>query len=179
MKLIKADSHPAFTELYSRYKTPLYSYFSGLLSSSLAEELFQETFIKILNNRMNFRFESKVKTWIWTIARNTMRDYWRSLDHKMKNSFDSLISEEGEEIFEAQLDSSEQIILNKVTKQQLEDCINEFPADQKEIIFLHIQSELTNQEISEIVHLKVGAIKSMLFRSKEKLIDCFKRGGHL
>ena len=179
MKLVQADNHSAFTELYSRYKTPLFSYFSGLLNSTLAEELFQETFIKILNNRMNFRFESKLKTWIWTIARNTIRDYWRSLDHKMKNSFDSLVSEEGEEVFEAQLDSTEQIILNKVTKNQLEDCINEFSADQKEIILLHIQSELTNQEIANLSHLKIGAIKSILFRSKEKLIDCFRRGGHL
>ena len=179
MRLIQADNHSAFTELYSRYKAPLFSYYSGLLNSTLAEELFQETFIKILNNRLSFRFESKVKTWIWTIARNTIRDYWRSLDHKMKNSFDSLISDKGEEILEAQIDSSESMLLNKVTKQQLEDCINEFPTDQKEIIFLHIQSELSNQEIAELSDLKIGAIKSILFRSKDKLIDCFRRGGHL
>lgn len=179
MKLIQSDDHLAFTELYSRYKSPLYTYYNGLVGSVIAEELFQETFIKILNKRMSFRFESKVKTWIWTIARNTLRDHWRSLDHKLKDSFDSLISDEGEEVFENQLDSIETIILAKVTKNQLEECIKELPHDQKEIVFLHIQSELTNQEIAELSNLKIGAVKSILFRSKSKLIDCFKRGGHL
>lgn len=179
MKLIQADKEPAFGELYSRYRSPLYSYFRGLLGSTLAEELMQETFIKVLNNRLSFRFESKVKSWIWIIAKNTLRDYWRSVDHKMKNAFDSLETSEGDEIFEAPLDSAEEVILKKVNLQQLEDCINGLPTDQKEIVFLHIQSELSNQEIAEMNNISLGAVKSILFRSKNKLIDCFKRGGHL
>lgn len=179
MKLIQIDKQPAFTELYSRYRAPLYTYFCGLLGSTLAEELMQDTFIKVLNKRMSFRFESKVKTWIWVIAKNTLRDHWRSVDHKMKNSFDSLVTDEGDEIFEAPLDSAETMILKKVNQQQLKDCINELPTDQKEVVFLHVQSELTNQEIAELSNISVGAVKSILFRSKEKLIECFKRGGHL
>lgn len=179
MTLIQSDKEVAFVELYSRYKSPLYNYFRGLLGSTLAEELMQETFIKVLNKRMTFRFESKVKTWVWIIAKNTLRDYWRSVDHKMKNSFDSLVTEEGDEAFEAPLDSVEEMILKKVNLQQLEDCINELPTDQKEVVFLHLQSELSNQEIAEINNISLGAVKSILFRSKNKLIDCFKRGGHL
>ncbi|MDD4975241.1 MAG: sigma-70 family RNA polymerase sigma factor [Bacteriovorax sp.] len=179
MKLIQLDKKHAFSELYSRYRVPLYTYFHGLIGSTLAEELMQDTFIKVLNKRMSFRFESKVKTWIWAIAKNTLRDHWRSVDHKMKNSFDSLVTTEGNEIFEAPLDSAETLILKKVTQRQLEDCINELPVDQKEIVFCHVQSELTNQEIADLSNISVGAVKSILFRSKEKLIDCFKRGGHL
>jgi len=80
MRLIQANNHEAFNELYSRYKVPLYSYFYGLLNKTIAEELLQETFLKIVNKRDSFRFDSKVKTWIWTIAKNTLRDQWRSVD---------------------------------------------------------------------------------------------------
>ena len=179
MKLIQLDKQEAFSELYSRYKSPIYNYFCGLTGPVLADEFMQDTFIKVLTKRMTFRFESKVKTWIWTIAKNTLRDHWRSLDHKMKNSFDPLVTISGDEIYEAPLESAEIIILKKVNKQQLEDCINELPIDQKEVVYLHTHSELSNQEIADLSQISVGAVKSILFRSKEKLIDCFKRGGHL
>jgi len=180
MTLIQANDNLAFNELYSRYKVGINSYFNGLLAPAIAEELMQETFIKVLNKSHTFRFESKVKTWIWTIAKNTIRDHWRSVDHKVKNSFDSLTNNEsGEEIIEAPLTSNEEMILDKVIKKQLKTCIDELPDDQKEIVLLHIQSELSHQEISELTQLQVGAIKSHLFRAKDKLINCFKRGGHL
>ena len=118
MTLIQTNDSLAFNELYSRYKVGLNSYFSGLLDPTIAEELMQETFIKILNKSHMFRFESKVKTWIWTIAKNTIRDHWRSVDHKIINSFDSLTDQEtGEELFEAPLTSNEELILSQINKQ--------------------------------------------------------------
>lgn len=180
MRLIQINDFEAFSEFYGRFKTPLYSYFCGLTNINTAEDLLQETFIKVLNGRNNFRFESLPKTWVWTIAKNTLRDHWRSLDHRMETQFDSLNDEEsGEEIMSSPLDSQENALLKKVTQERLIICVNEFPPKEKEIILFHIQAELTNQEISNLTTLKVGAIKSILFRSKEKLIECFKRGGHL
>ncbi|MDO9181896.1 MAG: RNA polymerase sigma factor [Bacteriovorax sp.] len=179
MTLIQQADPLAFDELYLRYKKPVYSYFLGLLNNSVAEEILQETFLKILIKKNTFRFESKVKTWIWVIARNTLLDYWRSLDHKMENSFDTIYTSTGEENFESQLDDLETSLLKKIDSNQLKICIEELPKDQQEIVFLHIQSELSNQEISDILIIGIGAIKSVLFRTKEKLITCFKRGGHL
>ena len=179
MKLIQSDKEAAFTELYSRYKVPIYNYFCILTGPVLADEFMQDTFTKVLTKRMTFRFESKLKTWIWTIAKNTLRDHWRTTDHKMKNSFESLVTSEGKDIFEAPLESVEVMMIKNITQRQLKDCINELPNEQKEIVLLHLESELSNQEIAELSKISIGAIKSILFRSKEKLIDCFKRGGHL
>ncbi len=178
MALLQANDYQAFNEIYSRYRVVLYSYFSRLVDSSLAEELLQESFIKIVNKKNSFKFESKVKTWIWTIAKNTLRDHWRSVDHRMKNSFDSINDEFNDEL-ESPLDNQEEALLKKVTQHQLQECINELPVDQKEIVLLHVQSELSNQEIADLTGNSVGAIKSVLFRTKDKLIECFKRGGHL
>lgn len=179
MRLIQANNHDAFNELYSRYKVSLYSYFYGLLNKTIAEELLQETFLKIVNKRDSFRFESKVKTWVWTIAKNTLRDQWRSVDHKMRNSFEQLSTEEGEENYPNQSETQEEALLKKVTLAQLKTCVDELPDQQKEIVYLHIQSELSNQEIADLTDIGVAAVKSILFRSKEKLTECFKRGGHL
>lgn len=179
MKLLQQNNDTAFNELYLRYKVPLYSYFYGLLDKSMAEDLLQETFLKVVNKRDTFRFESLFKTWIWTIAKNTLRDHWRGVEHKMKNSFEELTNEDGEEHYSIQTDPHEEALLKKVTQIQLKACIDELPDQQKEIVYLHIQSELSNIEIAELTNTSVGAIKSILFRSKEKLTECFKRGGHL
>lgn len=180
MKLVQANDNKAFEVLYSRYRVPIHSYLSGLVDSALAEELMQETFIKVIQKNSSFKFESKVKTWVWTIAKNTLHDHWRSVDHRMSQSFEPLHSEDnGEELFETPLDGQEEAFLKKVTQKQLEECLKELPEEQREVVLLHTQSELSHQEISRVTGASVPAIKSILFRCKEKLTACFRRGGHL
>jgi RNA polymerase sigma factor (sigma-70 family) len=184
MRLLQNDDSQAFNEIYNRYRVPLYSYLNGLVNSTIAEELMQETFIKILKKKNTFQFDSRLKTWIWAIAKNTLRDFWRSLDYKFYAMSEALLRENNNEESDEERFSSpnplpEEQFLNKVTKEQLIACIEEFPVEQKELLLLHIQSELSNQEIADMSNLSVGAVKSVLFRSKEKLINCFKKGGHL
>lgn len=179
MKLVQTNDNNAFEVLYSRYRVPVNTYLSAMVAQSVAEELMQETFIKVITKNSTFKFESKVKTWIWTIAKNTLHDHWRSVDHRVSTSFESLHTESGEEMYESPLDSFEEAYLKKINQRQLEACIKELPEDQREIVFLHVQSELSNQEISDMTGAGVGAVKSVLFRCKEKLTACFKRGGHL
>lgn len=177
MKEFQADQIYAFNEIYSRYKSPLYSYFSRLTSETIAEELLQELFIKIVQKKNSFQFNSSLKTWIWTIANNTMIDFWKSKNHHQQK----LTQELNEEISENNffLDSTEELLLQKVTSAQLKACISELPKEHSQIVFLHTYSELSHEEISQITAISVGAIKSVLFRAKEKLIQCFKNGGHL
>jgi RNA polymerase sigma factor (sigma-70 family) len=63
------------------------------LSDEVAADLLQETFIKIYRSADQFQGQSKVSTWIWTIARNCMLDYLRS--HKSHESLDELHEEGG------------------------------------------------------------------------------------
>lgn len=179
MQLVMDNNLQAFNEIYNRYRVSLYSYLNKNLNSDRVEDLHQEIFYKVIKNKNTFKFESKFKTWIWTIARNTLIDYYRTSENKMKNSFAELTNEDGEESYASALESTEELILNKTTQKQLELCLEELSPEHKEIMLLSIQSELSYEEISKVTGLSIGAIKSIFFRSKEKLIECFKRGGHL
>jgi RNA polymerase sigma-70 factor (ECF subfamily) len=179
MKQLLTNDILAFEELYNRYKGPLYSYLSYTTKNEKAEDLLQEVFIKVVKNQASFKFESKFKTWIWAITRNTLIDYYRSSENKYESHEATLTNEEGEEVFLAELNSNEERILEKTTKEQLLICIEELGPDQKEAVLLQTQSELSNQEIADLMGIKIGAVKSLLFRAKDKLIECFKRGGHL
>ena len=177
MREFQADQMQAFQELYQRYKSPLYTYFLRLSTADTAEELLQEVFIKIVQNKNSFQFKSTFKTWIWSIANHTMIDHWRSKNHQNNLVTTNLSEEISSDLFE--LSSQEEQFLKKVTKRQLEECINELPLEQRQIVLLHTYSELSHDEISNITSVSVGAIKSTLFRAKDKLTECFRRGGHL
>jgi RNA polymerase sigma-70 factor (ECF subfamily) len=179
MKQLIENDNEAFNELYKRYNASIYSYLYYSVDQNTADELLQEIFLKVIKSKSGFKFESKFKTWLWTITKNTVIDHYRSAEHNHRNSFDELTNEEGEESFAIELDSMEEMILQKTQKKYLEICFNELSKEQKEATLLSIHSELSNAEIAAIMNLSVGAVKSLLFRSKEKLIECCKKGGHV
>lgn len=174
MKLFQSGNHLAFEEIYSRYKSPLYSYFLRMTTAQTAEELLQECFFNFIKKKESFRFESSFKTWIWTMANHHLIDFWRSKNHHMNLKTTSL---EEEHLDDLQVASVEEKVLSMIDKIQLESCIKKLPEDQREVVLLHTYSELSHQEISKITALSVGAIKSILFRSKVKLIGCCQQGG--
>jgi RNA polymerase sigma-70 factor (ECF subfamily) len=91
------------------------------------------------------------------------------------------ITQDDEPIFDLPSDdlSAEEQLIEKTDLKQIEHCLNELTKEQKEIVLLHTHSELSYKEISAQTQLSIGAVKSVLFRSKVKLAECFKRGGHL
>lgn len=179
MQLILSNEKDAFNELYRRYKTSIYSYLYQAVGSEDADEVFQEIFLKLVRFKESFKFESKVKTWIWSITRNAVIDFYRSKDHQYKNAFEEIVNEEGEELLSDDQLSIEDAILNKTNNHQLKICINELNGEQKEAIIMSTFSELSNKEIALILKITESKVKSLIFRAKDKLINCFKKGGHL
>lgn len=185
MKLIQVENNAyAFEILYERHKTSIFRYLTNQMGKAQAEELLQEIFIKLITYKDSFKFESKVKTWLWKITRNALIDYYRSAEHKttlLTNSMNLEIDEEDVSTidFESEDLGPEELMIEKTTLLQVETCLNELSAEHKEIVLLHTFSELSYREISEQMNLSLSAVKSLLFRAKIKLVDCFKNGGHL
>lgn len=180
MKRVQKGDYAAFEELYMKYKKPIYSYFlSKTKSQEEAEELLQEVFIKILDKKDSFRFESKFSTWLWTLSRNLFIDKYRS-DYQHEHKVDSYDKNEelSLENIDSGLDTAEELLIKKYEEKGIRQCIEELSANQKESLLLRIYSDLSYEEISKILELSISAIKSLLVRSKEKLINCLKNGGH-
>jgi len=180
--MVNENEAKAFEELYSRFKKPMYNYIVSISNRSLAPDLLQDVFMKVLQNAKNFRGQSKVKTWMWSIARNHCIDFFKSNELKMiRNSFST--NEEGDDLLEATEDEKEDTALDKMlgqwTKEQFLLCLEELTLGQKECFILKMQSDLSYEEIAEMRNVKLSAIKSQLFRAKEKLMDCMVRGGHI
>ena len=170
-----AGGNPAaFRKLFQRYQVPIYSYlFSITRDGQMAEDLTQETFLRVFRNRANYTREARFTTWLWTIARNA------AIDHIRKKKETPL----GEEIEEATMGDSrglepndaETLLVQKADQQAIADCLGRLPDSQRDALAMRIFSELDYAEIAKTMESTVPAIKSVLHRGKQSLVDCLKR----
>jgi len=68
----------AFQVLYERHRGGLYRYFLRQSPRDVAEELFQDVWARVIKARRNYRPDARFRTWLYTLARNRLIDYWRS-----------------------------------------------------------------------------------------------------
>jgi len=67
----------AFQGLYERHRGGLYRYFLRQSNQSVAEELFQDVWMRVVQSRKRYRPKAAFSTWLYTLARNRMFDHWR------------------------------------------------------------------------------------------------------
>ena len=84
----------AFETLYMRYKDVLYRYFlKNCSDKQQSEELYQEVWIKLINSIKNYEPKAKFKTYLFTIAHNTLVDFYRKTKTNQMLEFDETASD--------------------------------------------------------------------------------------
>lgn len=151
----------SFEELVTRYTKPLYNFTFRLTGSvQTAEDLVQETFIKVWKSLGKYDPKQSFRGWIFTIARNTTTDYMR----KKKTIPFSVLSKDDDYLFEDTL--SDDAELPDETLAQLEDTASlekilaTLPIDYQIVLLLHYQEGLTFEEIGDVVDKPPNTVKS-------------------
>lgn len=159
----------AFETLYLRYKDSLYRYFiKSINDAHQSEELYQEVWIKLINSAKNYQPSAKFKTYLYTVAHNTLIDFYR------KKKPIQVIIEDVEMNPEIELDASpialpdDEFTFKQKSKQFMQ-ALDELPIDQKEAIQLFLEQELSMEEIAEITQVKMETAKSRIRYAKSKL----------
>jgi len=163
----------AFEVLLLRHKDRVFRYIcSKLKDSQLSNDIFQDTFVKVVNTIKlgNYNEEGKFLPWCMRIAHNLVIDHFRR-QNKMRmisesNSFDPSYS-----IFH-KIDSGEKSYIDKITQEELEtqmvDLLNYLPEVQREIVHLRIFQDMSFKEIAEN---KSISINTALGRMRYALIN--------
>ena len=166
----------AFELLYSKHKGPLYRYFVRQLSNhSLAEDLYQDTWGKVINAAGNYQVTAKFTTWLYRIAHNLLIDHVRAV--KPLDKVEDM-GDEGMDNFDANITNEhahgrpdEQ--LEDVQKAKLlKSCIANLPAVQKEAFLLNIELGLTAAAISDIADVTLEATKSRIRYAYQSIKQC-------
>jgi RNA polymerase sigma-70 factor (ECF subfamily) len=138
-----------------------------LKDKHLAEDAFQEVFVKVYNNLSKFHGNSTIKTWILTITMNTCKDILRSswLKRVILHENMKLINYNTD----TNLDSPEENVIKKLQYKELLEEVMRLPKKYKEVVLLFYYEEISTAEISKILNLPEGTVRSRLFRAREVL----------
>jgi RNA polymerase sigma-70 factor, ECF subfamily len=160
----------AFEEIVRRYRDPLFNFVVRLLGDAFfSEDIVQETFLRVYRNRHRYHQVAKFSTWIYTIASNLAKTELRR--RKVRNFFS--ISSKGEDEKDYDLvDTSSDIerdvdgiLKNEIILKE----INALPYHFKEAVLLRDIQDLSYEEISQILNVPLGTVKSRVNRGRSRL----------
>jgi RNA polymerase sigma-70 factor, ECF subfamily len=160
----------AFEEIVRRYRDPLFNFVVRLLGDAFfSEDIVQETFLRVYRNRHRYHQVAKFSTWIYTIASNLAKTELRR--RKVRNFFS--ISSKGEDEKDYDLiDSSSDIErdVDGVLKSEIIlKEIDALPFHFKEAVLLRDIQDLSYEEISQILNVPLGTVKSRVNRGRSRL----------
>lgn len=161
-----AGEAEAFEPLYARHRGPLFRFILRQVRvQATAEELFQDVWQKVITARDRYRPEAKFSTWLYQIATNRLTDHWRAATHRPMASEDDLLRLERE----ADPETPEQKLSVFEERRRLQRALEELPPDQREVVVLRLEQELSLEAIGEITGVGRETVKSRLRYAMDKL----------
>ncbi|MGY1408746.1 RNA polymerase sigma factor [Luteimonas sp. A482] len=156
----------AFEALYGRHRLRLYRFLlRQLRDPALADELFQDVWQKLIAARATWTPEAAFATWLYRIAHNRLTDHWRALRHRPPAPADA--DERTARVPDP--DTPERQLSEFEQRRRLQLALDELPPEQREVIVLRLEQELSLEEIGEITGVGRETVKSRLRYAMDKL----------
>jgi len=168
----------AYNQLVFRFKDRLLNFIYRFVNDlDLAEDLVQDTLLKLYTHKDSYQEIAKFSTWLYTIAANLARTELRKKKRRKTFSVTELSREDREFIIaSSDVDPSEDLSSQNFEK-SVQRALAELPDDFKTIIILRDIQELSYDEISKIVDVPLGTVKSRINRGRVKLQQLLKKKG--
>ena len=160
--------HTLYNQYYDQYKQKVYNFFFYRLErdSALVDDLTSDTFMKAYEKFDSYDDTYTFSTWIYTIARNTLTDYFRrnkqvqSLETMQEEGHD--IADEGSVDFESQLSA-------EMSVDQVKEILDDLPAQQRECIILKYLEQMETKDIAEVVGQSEANVRQLVSRGMKRL----------
>lgn len=172
MLAYQAGDLSAFEQLYKKHKGPLYRYFvRQLRDNTLAEDLYQEVWGKVIKAVATYQVSAKFTTWLYKIAHNLIIDHIRAV--KPLDDTQALGEDQTMDSFNAASDvEPDQQLQQQQQAKMLQGCIDLLPAVQKEAFLLNVELGLTAAAISDIAKVTLEATKSRIRYAYQSIKLC-------
>ena len=161
-----AGDGAAFEQLYGRHRTRLYRYLlRQLRDAALADEFFQDVWQKVIAARAGWTPDAPFGTWLYRIAHNRLGDHWRAAKYRPPAPEDA--DERAARIPDP--DTPERQLSEFEQRRRLQLALDGLPPEQREVVVLRLEQELTLEEIGEITGVGRETVKSRLRYAMDKL----------
>jgi RNA polymerase sigma-70 factor, ECF subfamily len=169
-----------FIKIYNEYYQKIIRYLTGFVGSNEAEDVAQGVFDKIYRNISNFRNESKLSTWIYRIATNSVIDRLRSAEHKrstLNTEFVEIHNHESENALNSrQHPDTDKMVIRKEMSLCVREFIGHLPSNYRVVLLLSEMEGMTNQEIANILEISLENVKIRLHRARRSLKESLDEG---
>jgi RNA polymerase sigma-70 factor (ECF subfamily) len=147
--------------------------FMLLRNESDAEDVSQETFVKVYRNLHNFRGEAKFSTWVLSIARNEGLAWLRKRASRPEEPLEPVLEDSGGDFTPALLTDWREVPLEALERKELGQCLSRailnLPSIYREIVQLRDIEELDVQETAAMLGITAGTVKVRLHRARTML----------
>jgi len=181
VSLCRQGDVDAFEALVRRHEKRMFNIAYRVVGNyDEASETVQDAFISAYKNIKGFKGEAKFSTWLYAICINLSRNRLKRLKSRQyregRSLNDPITTPDGELLGDPP--SSEPSVLDRLEardiKQHVQGCINTLDAEFKEVIVLRDLQGFSYEEISAMLKVPEGTVKSRLFRGREALRACLK-----
>ncbi|HVM98179.1 MAG TPA: sigma-70 family RNA polymerase sigma factor [Candidatus Acidoferrales bacterium] len=148
-------SEPALRELLRRYERPLSSFIFRHTGGRDVEDLFQETWLRVVRQADRFDRSKRFSTWLFQIAINLCRDFHRRAPQEPRPVPDDTGSSRGLERAEAAIDAN--------------GLLANLPEAQREVVILRFYHDLSEDQVAELLECPKGTVKSRLHHALARL----------
>jgi RNA polymerase sigma factor (sigma-70 family) len=170
---VSKSTAEAFTAFYNDFLPRVFRYFSYKITDiHQAEDLTSIVFEKALTKFESYRSEkASLATWIFTIARNTLFDHFRSSSQQKNMPLDEVTVDPEDD------ETPEQSFLEKEESRMLRKCILKLSTKEQEIISLKFGADMNNRQIARTLGLSDSNVGIILYRAVRKLREDFVGSG--
>lgn len=159
-RIVLYDDHRAFGSLVDHYQEEVRNLFFKMTNCdrTLTDDLSQEVFIRVYKHIKRFREQSKFSTWLYRIAVNVLYDHRKQLKQPQEITTDVSTNET-------------ETLQNKI---DINNALKILNVRERTAIILHYEKGFPHSEITKIMKLPLGTVKTHILRGKEKLKEYFK-----
>ncbi len=158
----------AFEQLYARHRRVLLGYLvRQLRDQAVAEEIYQEAWMRVIRAREGYQVSAAFRTWLFTIAHNLVLDHYRRQGRRAE-----LVLADGDELpdlADTATPPPEDLLAGRQDAEQLLACIGALPFAQRDVVLLRLEAGLTPAEIVAVTGADPEAVKSRLRYAVQRL----------
>ncbi len=127
-----------------------------------AEDVMQETCLKIWREAPRWKPQAKFSTWLYRVVLNACLDRKRQVFPAMTDELDEVIDEQP---------MAEDVMIEKQRSERVKSALQQLPDRQRAAVVLNYYEEMSNQDAADSMGVALGAYQQLLFRAKQKLRD--------
>lgn len=175
--VVEGDSR-AFEPLFMRHKDIIYTMLvKRSCNPDDVDDMLQEAFMKAFVNINRYNPDYDFGAWICTIAKNTFVDFNRSRKSKALNPDNNLpLDSRHTNSAQATAPTPEESIINAQQRAQIERYIATLPEDYRQLFIMRFVEEYTYEEIAETLQMKLGTVKTRIFRVRAMMCKLITDG---